>query len=285
MIGSSIAALSLAAHLHIDATNMKEYAPSIRSKAPASQTVEGSMKRNLFLFLLRKAFLTLLPVVVVVCLLSLLVPGRVLADGFGSNCISGFLTGSCVDGQYSYSVYTNPYFSVSVDGPNGVEVFTYELVNSLKGFYVNDQGEFAFSAVLLDGGISPLFGLYTSPGGFGGLGFGPPPSAAYLDSVCPACVGEPNIHNDIGTSWIGVTGLSDTGLISGIEHFFYDSGGMVNVNAYWQGAGAPIYQQDTVPVPEPNSIAVFGAWLLFLLTRARCMRRRQSPSSSHGLFS
>ncbi len=97
--------------------------------------VEGSMRRNLFLFLLLLVF-----------------AGRASADGIGANCDTYGNPGPVLtDGQFQ-AIACNVAgigAEVLIDGPAGLETFTFNIygspVDGFRSFYLNDQGEIVVS--------------------------------------------------------------------------------------------------------------------------------------------
>lgn len=109
-----------------------------------------------------------------VLLLVMLGPDRAFADGICSSPYAGPILSSGVDGQYSYvacnvgstalpRVGGSGAFTVSVDGPKGVELFvTPKTPDAMRAFYFNDQGEFVWSYEET-GDRATNYGVYTSP--------------------------------------------------------------------------------------------------------------------------
>jgi hypothetical protein len=231
-------------------------------------SVEGSMKKYLFL-----------------CLLFLVFTGRAAADGIGTNCLTG-------PGGDSTSLITNGQFQaiaclstsglntrLYINGPAGLETFelpkgegTADFIDLFYTLLLNDQGEVVLAYDVM-GGFTDVVAAYTGPGlvqtppfGFDLPGSTISDSYATLIPNPPSSSGAPVYPLDpprnfpaMGFQEIVFTGITDSGVISGNEQYFYngftpDPHPIVSIPVSWTFA----------PVPEPATLMLLIPGLLAL---------------------
>jgi hypothetical protein len=220
------------------------------------------MKKNLFLFLLFLVF-----------------AGRASADGLPvTSCGLGSLT----DGAFTACWGSGGLF---IDGPEGIANIDVTFGPLVHSFFLNSSGEVAGSlefagdrssffydysgacsssqSIVGSGGALPGSHV-SSPSPFpfrggvncGGLGtFGFDPGPLLPDPLNPGRFLSPVSEPSLSPSVL-ITGLSETGVVTGIEHYDYEDNERVNIPVSWY--------LPALAVPEPNGLLLIASGLVFL---------------------
>jgi hypothetical protein len=236
--------------------------------------MEGSVKKSLFLFLL-----------------LLVVADRASADGLASIC--GFSPASVLsNGKFQAAVghcagYQSLGTVIAIEGPAGLEIlWGAGPVDTDRAFYLNNKGEVVFSYEAT-GDRATLVAAYTGPG------VQEIPDAR----ICSCCCGSSNLPGTTITTYsaalgmdpgpvfqdprepngldapitdglfpnILATGITNNGIVEGVEQYGYDFHPLVSIPATW----------DFMPAPEPSTwLYALAAVLVILVTKWKTLRRQ-----------
>jgi hypothetical protein len=237
--------------------------------------MEGSMKKYLFLFLLLLVF-----------------AGRAAADGIGTNCLTvpGSSTSLITNGQFQAIACTATSglnTRLYINGPAGLETFelpkgegTADFIDLFYTLLLNDQGEVVLAYDVM-GGFHDVVAAYTGPGLVQTLSQTPDPNPFYLPgstvsnsyatlipnppstSGAPAYPLDPPLNFNVPgfEQQIVFTGITDSGVISGNEQYYYN-GGLVFPDPHPVVSIPVSWNFD--PVPEPSALLLLIPGLLGL---------------------
>jgi hypothetical protein len=225
------------------------------------------------------------------CLLFLVFTGRAVADGIGTNCQTGYgySTSLLTDGQFQAIACTDTNglnTQLYINGPAGLETFqlpqggTITYVDLFYNFFLNDQGEVVLAYDVM-GGFHDVVAAYTGPGLVQTLSQTPDPNPFYLPgstvsnsyatlipnppstSGAPAYPLDPPLNFNVPgfEQQIVFTGITDSGVISGNEQYYYN-GGLVFPDPHPLVSIPVSWNFD--PVPEPSALLLLIPGLLGL---------------------